>query len=95
MIWTSEIPRLTGWYWCRSATRRGSSFVVCIGPRDGHSDGPLMMYQYGFGPRYVASVQGAEWAGPLQQPVTEDEFLGVQNRGYYSGDEIRRAVTGE
>jgi hypothetical protein len=63
MIWTTEKPTVSGWYWWHDSKR--TITLVChveFGVRDG-------CVSFAYGERYrLMSTMNGEWAGPLAPP---------------------------
>lgn len=66
LTWTTEPPKVPGWYWQRKAGHPQSARIVRISDygneircKDGHSD------------RAIERCKGFEWAGPIAPPTGE------------------------
>ncbi len=61
MIWTTEIPTVPGYYWCRM---HSLEFVTEIRLKEGHA------FSYGFyHEEMLVSDTHGFWAGPIPKPT--------------------------
>ena len=65
LVWSSEPPKVPGYYWCRD--EKYSSVVEVVQMRDAWGKDSLFLFYPGNDVEaYIP--QGREWAGPIQAP---------------------------
>lgn len=70
LTWTTEPPKVAGWYWCRPSELNMPRCVEVYGAREQLMFGSK---RDDFNPQVPVTKEGFEWAGPIPTPLEPEE----------------------
>jgi Lar family restriction alleviation protein len=70
LTWTTDPPRVAGWYWCRASTLNMPRCVEVYGAWEQLMFGSK---RDDFNPQMPVTREGFEWAGPIPTPHEPEE----------------------
>lgn len=70
LTWTTEPPKVAGWYWCRPSTLNMPRCVEVYGAWEQLMFGSK---RDDFNPQMPVTREGFEWAGPIPTPLEPEE----------------------
>ncbi|MDY0204809.1 MAG: Lar family restriction alleviation protein [Desulfovibrio desulfuricans] len=70
LTWTTEPPKVAGWYWCRPSTLNMPRCVEVYGAWEQLMFGSK---RDDYNPQMPVTREGFEWAGPIPMPLEPEE----------------------